>query len=572
MIQSLLEKRLVESVSGLLPNVELDQVKIRPCPNPKFGDFQTNALMSIAKSAGENPRALAEKVKDALDVGDICESVEIAGPGFLNFKISLTYLQQQLREALNDTHLFSNITDKPETVVIDFSSPNVAKSMHVGHIRSTILGDCLARVYRFLGHRVITDNHIGDWGTQFGMLIYGWKNELDQDAYAQNPIEELERIYRSVNDKAKEDDTFRSLCKEEIVKLQQGNEENLEIWKKMIAVSRIQFEEVYSRLDVQFDHTLGESAYNDSLEGVVNELVEKGIAQESNGAWMVFFEDNKELKENPAMVKKGDGGFNYTTTDLATIDFRLSEFQPDRIIYVTDGRQQLHFKQLFEIYKKWKGEAQAKLEHVWFGKILGDDGKPIKTRDGTPVKLIDLMNEAEEKALQVALQKTPDMATDLQLKVKQRVGLGAIKFADLLPNRNTDYKFSWDKMLALKGDSAVYLLYAYTRINAIVSKAEGYNSSDVNFQRLKEPAEISLIKKLMNFGFVLEVVLEEFRPNYLCNYLLELASEVGSFYDKCPVLKSEGETRMDRLGLCEVTGKVLGKGLHLLGIQTVSKM
>lgn len=572
MIQSLLEKRLVESVSGLLPNVELDQVKIRPCPNPKFGDFQTNALMSIAKSAGENPRALAEKVKDALDVGDICESVEIAGPGFLNFKISLTYLQQQLREALNDTHLFSNITDKPETVVIDFSSPNVAKSMHVGHIRSTILGDCLARVYRFLGHRVITDNHIGDWGTQFGMLIYGWKNELDQDAYAQNPIEELERIYRSVNDKAKEDDTFRSLCKEEIVKLQQGNEENLEIWKKMIAVSRIQFEEVYSRLDVQFDHTLGESAYNDSLEGVINELVEKGIAQESNGAWMVFFEDNKELKENPAMVKKGDGGFNYTTTDLATIDFRLSEFQPDRIIYVTDGRQQLHFKQLFEIYKKWKGEAQAKLEHVWFGKILGDDGKPIKTRDGTPVKLIDLMNEAEEKALQVALQKTPDMATDLQLKVKQRVGLGAIKFADLLPNRNTDYKFSWDKMLALKGDSAVYLLYAYTRINAIVSKAEGYNSSDVNFQRLKEPAEISLIKKLMNFGFVLEVVLEEFRPNYLCNYLLELASEVGSFYDKCPVLKSEGETRMDRLGLCEVTGKVLGKGLHLLGIQTVSKM
>lgn len=556
----------------MVPDASRDKIKIRPCPNPKFGDFQTNALMAIAKKAGKNPRELAEKVKADLDVADLCESVDIAGAGFLNFKISDGCIQSQLLGALNGEHLFSSPPEKPMKVVLDFSSPNVAKSMHVGHIRSTILGDCLARIFRFLGHEVISDNHIGDWGTQFGMLLYGWKNELNEEALTTNPIEELERIYKLINGRAESDQAFRETCKEELVKLQNGDAENIAIWERMIAISKTQFEEVYKRLDVKFDYTLGESAYNDALPQVVEELGSMGIARESEGATVVFFEDIKELKKSPAMIRKGDGGFNYSTTDLATIDYRLKNFDPDLIVYVTDGRQQLHFKQIFEIFKRWKGEGKTRLEHVWFGAILGDDGKPFKTRSGGTVKLVDLLDEAEQKALLVAREKNPDMDPDLLSEVARKIGLGAIKYADLLPNRNTDYRFSWEKMLALNGNTAVYLMYAYTRIKSIIRKADDYSPDQVTFTSLGDPAELALARKLLSFGFILESVLEEFRPNYLCNYLFELSSEVGSFWDKCPVLISEGQVRTDRLGLCQVTGMVLGKGLELLGIETVEKM
>lgn len=572
MIQSILERRLVKAVLELIPDAPVEKINIRPCPNPKFGDFQTNALMALAKKSGQNPRALAEKVKEKLQVEDVCSTVDIAGAGFLNFFVSPAYIKNQLREALSGNHLFSEHTQNPKTVVLDFSSPNVAKSMHIGHIRSTILGDCLARVFRFLGHKVIADNHIGDWGTQFGMLLYGWKNELNEAELEIKPIEELERIYKLINRKAEDNPEFRNVCKEELVKLQSGDPENLEIWKKMISISQKQFDGIYERLDVKFDYALGESAYNDYLQNVVDELMAKGIAVESQGAKVVFFDEHKELKGSPAMIQKGDGGFNYATTDLATIQYRLNEFKPDLIVYVTDDRQQLHFKQIFEIFKKWKGHIDTKLEHVWFGKILGDDGKPFKTRSGGTVKLSDLLDEAESRAKKVVKEKSPDMDPQMQVEVAQKIGIGATKYADLLPNRNTDYKFSWDKMLALQGNTAVYLMYAYTRFNSIIRKADDYSSDKVTFESLKEDAEVSLAKKLLSFGFILHTVIDEFRPNYLCNYLFELTTEIGSFYDKCPVLISEGQVRIDRIGLCEVTCKVLKEGLNLLGIKTVERM
>lgn len=572
MIQSILEKRLVQAVHEVIPQAPIDKIKIRPCANPQFGDFQTNALMALAKKAGQNPRSLAENVKQRLQVDDLCSNVTIAGAGFLNFFLSNSYIKKQLNEALAGDHLFTEMTSDPMTVVLDFSSPNVAKSMHIGHIRSTILGDCLARVFRFLGHRVITDNHIGDWGTQFGMLLHGWKNELNESDLEKKPIEELERIYKLINSKAEDDPEFRAICKDELVKLQSGDPENLKIWKKMIAISQRQFDEIYKRLDVTFDHTLGESAYNNYLQNVVDELREQNIASESQGATLVFFEDNKELKGSPAMIQKGDGGFNYATTDLATILYRLNEFNPDLIIYVTDDRQQLHFKQIFEIFKRWKGQVSTRLEHVWFGKILGEDGKPFKTRSGGTVKLADLLDEAERRALKVAQEKSPNMEPKIQSEVARKIGIGATKYADLLPNRNTDYKFSWDKMLALQGNTAVYLMYAYTRFNSIIRKADDYSADKVTFESLCEDAEISLAKKLLSFGFILNTVADEFRPNYLCNYLFELTTEIGSFYDKCPVLISEGQVRMDRLGLCQVTCKTLKQGLLLLGIETVERM
>jgi arginyl-tRNA synthetase len=329
--------------------------------------------------------------------------------------------------------------------------------MHVGHIRSTILGDCLTRVRCFLGHRVITDNHIGDWGTQFGMLLVGWKRELDAAALQADAIAELERIYKKISAECKENPATLDGARQELVKLQAGDAENLRIWREMIALSQIQFDAIYSRLDVKFDQALGESFYNPRLPGVVTELVAKGIARESEGALAIFFEDNAQLKEQPALVRKSDGGFNYTTTDLATLAYRRETWQPEEIIYVTDGRQQLHFQQLFAAFCRWQPEANARLAHVWFGSILGEDGKPFKTRSGETVKLADLLDEAEERAFTAVSGKNPALPEAERREIARVVGLGAVKYADLLPNRQSDYMFSWDKMLALNGNSAPYL-------------------------------------------------------------------------------------------------------------------
>ena len=626
-----IELLLQQAVCLVLPDADVSSVLVRPC-DAKFGDYQTNALMSLAKTRKLNPRQLATDVVAKLDVSALCEKVEIAGAGFLNFRLLPATLAQTINSAARGEHLFFDHAATPRTIVIDFSSPNVAKPMHVGHIRSTGIGDALQRTLRLLGHRVISDNHIGDWGTQFGMLLHGWKTLLNASALVSDPLGELERIYKTIQSNIKnetsdwvkkhflaeitkgmasglsEDDSVAQILKslptsktinisatdvasrKELVKLQAGDAENLSIWKEMTALSQKQFDTIYGRLGVKFAQALGESFFNPWLGEVVNDLVAKKIARESEGAVGVFSDGSMPPKEDPflvsrddewvadpALVRKSDGGFNYMTTDLATIDYRLKTWSPTEIVYVVDDRQSPHFKKLFLTFARWKAAdaKKVKLVHVGFGKILGDDGKPFKTRSGDTVKLGDLLDEAEERAFKIVSDKDPEMPEAQRKEIARVVGLGAVKYADLLPNRQTDYIFNWDKMLAFNGNSAPYLLNAYVRIKAIFRKAEGtfnIQHSTSNIQ-LAAPEEIALARHLLNFGITLEAVADEYRPNYLCNYLYDLAGKFTSFYEQCPVLKAEDDaTRASRLGLCELTARVLKQGLETLGIETVEQM
>ena len=569
-----IEIRLQLAVRAVLPESDSSSFLVRPCPDPKFGDYQSNALMSLAKSRKLNPRQLAAEVLTKLDVSEICEKVEIAGAGFLNFRLKISSVAQSLEAAARGEHLFFDKSAHPCTVVVDFSSPNVAKPMHVGHIRSTILGDSLARALRLLGHRVITDNHIGDWGTQFGKLLVGWKKHLDRASLAADPIGEMERLYKLVNAAGEADEKVLEEARQELVKLQGGDEENLKIWREMIALSQKQFDTIYARLGVKFDHSLGESFYNPQLNPLVDDLLAKGIARESEGAIAIFFVDNPQLKEHPALVRKSDGGFNYTTTDLATLEYRQKTWQPDEIIYVTDGRQQLHFQQVFAAFHKWHGESKMNLAHVWFGSILGEDGRPFKTRSGETVKLAVLLDEAEERAFKIVSGKSPDLPEAQRREIARVVGLGAVKYADLLPNRQSDYVFCWDKMLALNGNTAPYLQYAYSRIRSIFRKSDAVPAQSAGAAplALSAPEEIALAKHLLNFGLVLGAVGEEFRPNFLCNFLFELAGKFTAFYENCPVLKADDATRASRLALCDLTARVLKQGLDVLGIETVEQM
>ncbi len=582
-----IESRLQAAVKALLPDADAATVLVRPCPDPKFGDYQTNALIGLAKQRKLNPRQLATDVLAKLDVNEWCESVEIAGAGFLNFRLKTSALAKTLEAAARGEHLFFEKTAAPQTVVVDFSSPNVAKPMHVGHIRSTILGDSLARTLRLLGHRVITDNHIGDWGTQFGKLLVGWKTQLNAEALLADPIAEMERLYKTVNAASEADPAVLEQARMELVKLQRGDEENLGIWREMIRLSEIQFKTIYDRLGIKFDYVLGESFYNPLLAGVVQELRDKGIARESEGAIAVFSDgslppkqdpflkhEDGEWKPNPALIQKSDGAANYATTDLATLAYRLQTWHPSEIVYVTDGRQQLHFQQIFAIFRRWHPEARVRLEHVWFGSILGEDGKPFKTRSGETVRLADLLDEAEERAFKAVSEKNDELPEAQRREIARVVGLGAIKYADLLPNRQSDYVFSWDKMLALNGNTAPYLQYAYARISSIFRKGgmEMSGSSHGASVVLGAPEEQSLAKALLNFDFVLSAMVEECRPNFLCNYLYELAGHFTRFYENCPVLKAEPAERASRLVLCALTAMVLKQGLDNLGIKTLEQM
>lgn len=577
MLHKILEQKLQQAVTEVLPDAGTAVILVRPCPDPKFGDYQTNALMALARTRKMNPRQLAADVAAKLDISDLCEPVEVAGAGFLNFRLKSSSIAAALRDAAKGGPLFFQKTARPRSIIIDFSSPNVAKPMHVGHIRSTILGDCLARLLRLLGHRVISDNHIGDWGTQFGKLLAGWKTELDRQKLAADPIGEMERLYKLVNSACETDPRSLERARRELVKLQAGDEENLGIWREMIALSESQFQRVYSRLGVKFDYSLGESYYNPRLKTVVDELAQRGIAQPSEGAMAVFFNDIPELKNHPALVRKSDGGYNYTTTDLATLQFRLEGGtwggRPDEIIYVTGAPQQLHFAQLFAITRRWMPGTRVKLAHVWFGSVLGEDGKPFKTRAGETVRLEDLLDEAEERAFKVVSEKNPEFDIGQRREIARVVGLGAVKYADLSQNRQSDYVFSWDRMLALQGNTAPYLLYAYTRIRSIFRKggeiARGGNEQDFV---LNAPEELALGRRLLNFGLVLEGGGEDYRPNFLCGYLYELAGDYARFYENCPVLKAEGSARATRLALCDLTARVLKQGLDVLGIETTEQM
>jgi arginyl-tRNA synthetase len=583
-----IELKLQAAVRAILPEANVAIVLVRPCPDPKFGDYQSNALMSLAKARKLNPRQLATDVLARLDVTDVCEKVEIAGAGFLNFRLTHSSLAETLQAAVRNEHLFFERTPAPKTIVIDFSSPNVAKPMHVGHIRSTGIGDALQRTFRLLGHRVVTDNHIGDWGTQFGKLLLGWKQILDRPALDRDAIAELERLYKLINAECDAQPARLEEAKQELVKLQAGDPENIAIWHEMIRLSQKQFDEIYGRLGVKFDVTLGESFYNPWLSEVVTDLQARGIARESEGAVGVFSDGSLPPKEDPflvnrdgewvpdpALVRKSDGGFNYMTTDLATIGYRLKTWSPAEIVYVVDDRQAGHFKKLFATFARWQSDASAKVKlvHVGFGKILGDDGKPFKTRSGDTVKLGDLLDEAEERAYTLVSEKSSELPEAQRREIARVVGLGAVKYADLLPNRQSDYIFSWDKMLALQGNTAPYLQYAYARIKSIFRKADAPAINPASAIILAAPEELVLAKHLLHFGITLEAVTEEFRPNYLCNYLLELAGKFTSFYENCPVLKAENEaTRHTRLALCDLTARVLKQGLETLGIEVVEQM
>jgi arginyl-tRNA synthetase len=589
-----LEQRLRDAVTAILPDVDPAVVLVRPCPDPKFGDYQSNSLIALAKPRQLNSRQLAADVVARLDVREWCEPVEVAGAGFLNFRVKAEAFARVLQSAARGEHLFFQKTSSPRTVVIDFSSPNVAKTMHVGHIRSTVLGDCLAKVYRLLGHRVITDNHIGDWGTQFGMLMVGWKTRLDQAALQADPLAELERIYKIISAQCEEDKPgfnaeVREQARAELVKLQSGDADNLRIWKEILQLSQVQFDTLYARLGVRFDHTLGESFYNPQLRATVEELRDRGVARESEGAWCVFSDGSLPPKEdpfliqkdgewvaNPFLVQKRDGGFNYAATDLATLSYRMATWSPNEIVYVTDARQQLHFRKLFATFRRWHPELAAKvtLTHVWFGTILGEGGSPFRTRSGDTIKLAELLDEAEERARQVVVAKNPEMPEAEQKRIARVVGVGAVKYADLLPNRVSDYVFSWDKLLALNGNTAPYLQYAYTRIRSIFRKGGENLLGELRTAELQltAPEELMLAKHLLNFCLVLEKAAAECRPNFLCNYLYELAGLFSRFYEACSVLKSSGQERATRLALCDLTGRVLQQGLAVLGIETLEQM
>ena len=559
--------------------------RVQPATDARFGDYQTNAAMILAKQQRANPRQLAAQIIERLDVADLCAPPEIAGAGFINFRLLPTALESQLPALAADPRLGVPAPEQPQTILIDFSSPNVAKPMHIGHIRSTILGDALARSAAFLGHRVVRDNHIGDWGTQFGMLLHAWKTERDPAALATDPLGEMERLYKLISARSKEDPATLDAVHQELVKLQAGDEENLGIWREMQRLSQAQFDAIYARLGITFDITLGESFYNPWLKDTAQQLRTAGIARESEGALCVFSDATLPEKDDPflisrdgqwiplpALVQKADGAANYTTTDLATLDYRQRTYAPDAILYVTDGRQQHHFRQLFAIFRRWQPAAAARLDHVWFGTILGPDGRPFKTRSGETIRLADLLDEAEERAFAIVTEKNPTLPEAERREIARVIGLGAVKYADLLPNRQSDYTFSWDKMLALTGNTAPYLQYSHVRIQSIFRKAEADPAAQQAPVTVADPAERALALKLFQFGEVLPQILDDHRPNLLCNYLYELASLFHSFFEACPVLKAEPDLRASRLTLCALTARTLKEGLALLGIGVPERM
>jgi len=564
--QTLLAKKLADALTAAkLPNAG----ELTPAGDARFGDYQTNAALVLAKQRGENPRNVAEKILGRVDVGDLCEPPTVAGAGFINFTLRAEAVAKKAAELLQDERLGVTKTTSTRKIVIDFGSPNVAKPMHVGHIRSTVLGDALARIAQFFGHEVIRDNHIGDWGTQFGMVIYGWKNLLDRQSLQRDPIAELVRIYKETNERSTKDPSVREACRQELVKMQSGDAENLSIWKQCVDLSMGDFERAYKLLDIHYDIQRGESFYNDRLPKLVERLLKSGLAEISEGAVCVFFRDIPELADKPCIIRKRDGGYNYATTDVATVDYRINDLKADTIWIVTGAPQILHFKQIFEIARR-EG-YKADFRHITHGSILGENRKLMKTRSGDNVPLRELLDEACARARKIVEEKNPDLSDAEKIDIAQKIGIGAVKYADLSQYRMTDYVFSWDKMLSLQGNTAPYLQNAYVRIRSIFRKA-GETQTKIDQLVLAEAAEINLAKLLCQFAEVVPQVLNDFRPNILANYLFELANSFHTFYEACPVLKSEEPARSSRLALCDLAGRVLQRGLDLLGIKVPEKM
>ncbi len=585
-----LEERIslaLAQVTGLGPQPAL----VKPASDPKFGDYQANGVMAAAKKLKTNPRKLADSVVEKLDLSNICLPPEIAGPGFINLRLKTDFLADKLLEINVDTaHLGISKTEKPKTIVVDFSCPNIAKQMHVGHLRSTIIGDSICRMLDFQGHKVIRQNHIGDWGTQFGMLIaYIEKRSLQAlegkvVGVIPSTLGEFEAFYREAKHLFDSDEMFRKRSRVAIAGLHSGDQTWMGRWQLLVKQSERHYQDIYGQLSVTLtdEHICGESFYRDRLAGIVEELTEKGVAVESEGAICVFAEGfrNKEGEPLPFIIQKTDGGFLYATTDLAAIKYRIDELKADRIIYVTDARQKLHFEMLFATARLagWVHD-DVELAHVTFGTVLGENNKPLKTRTGENVKLSELLEEAVERARAVVEEKNPEFAEAKKEQIAEAVGIGAVKYADYSNNRTSDYVFSFDKMLAMDGNTAPYMQYAYARVKSIERKAA---KKDVDVEselagieslNLTEPAELDLAKHLIRYGEIIESALADCRPNYLTQYLYELAQKFSGFYNACPVLAADKASRPTRLLLCDLTARTIRHGLsELLGIRVVEQM
>ena len=624
---------------------------IRAANDAKFGDYQANVAMPLGKKLGKPPREVAAEMVDSLSLDGLCDKIDVAGPGFINLKLDDGWLKDRLTSALADERLAVSKVTTPKTYVVDFSSPNVAKPMHVGHIRSTVIGDAIARILSFAGHDVITDNHVGDWGTQFGMIIYGYKHFIDAAAYEKDPVTELGRLYKFVRQlvdyhaaKSKVDDVadkiieltgqlsglkekqsaatekadLKKIKKEisavqkrldsqnetgesltakikavesdaslleianahreigekvqlETAKLHEGDEENKTLWTEFLPYCWEDMRKIYRRLDIEHDHELGESFYHDMLGEVVTDFEAKGFARTSDGAVCVFMDDY----ETPMIIRKKDGAFLYSTTDLATIKYRVDHFGADAALCVVDHRQHEHFGKLFDAAKLW-GYNEIELSHVSFGTVLGEDGKPFKTRSGDTVGLESLLDEAESRALAIATEQNPDLTQEQQETIATVVGIGALKYADLSQNRSSDYKFSYDKMLALRGNTATYLQFSYARVQGIIRKTGAdlakVRANPVPFEFATE-VERELAVKLIRFGEAIDEVLIEYKPNLLCSYLFELTQVFFQFLEKCSVKDAETESlKQSRLQLCDLMSRTVEKGLGLLGIGVVEQM
>jgi arginyl-tRNA synthetase len=549
--------------------------------NEKFGDYQSNAAMGLARQVAErtgqktNPRAVAEQVKAAVTplLGELASEVTIAGPGFINVRLNPAWLGGRLQGVAREHRLLPPLPDRHrQRVVVDYSAPNVAKELHVGHLRSTIIGDAVARVLAAQGHDVIRQNHIGDWGTQFGMLIAHLRS-LGDAAQASSAIEDLNALYVAANGRFKSDEQFATEARETVVRLQGGAPEERAVWEQIVDASRRYYTGIYEQLGVKLtrDDERGESSYNAQLADVVRDLTTAGVATESDGATVVFVDGF----EAPLIIRKSGGGYLYATTDLAAIRYRVGELRARRIIYVVGAPQSQHFAQLFAAAREAGWARDVQLEHAAFGSVLGEDGKLLRSRAGNAVKLKDLLNEAEERAFAIVTEKSPDTPEEQRRRIAKAVGIGAVKYADLSKERTTDYIFAWDRMLAFEGNTAPYLQNAYVRIHGIFRKARaGGLSTDVDPAsiRLESPFELALAKHVLRIGEVVDLVARELKPHHLCNYLYELATQYHAFFENCPVLQSDESTRASRLALCSVVAETLAFGLDLLGIEHPEQM
>lgn len=576
-IQQLISDAFRQAIQNAL---SLDaEPMVAPAQNPKFGDYQCNAAMGLVRSVSKqtgtkaNPRQIAEQIKAAAEplLQDMASELSIAGPGFINVRLKSDWLADRVASARNNARFDLPLTETPQTVVVDYSGPNIAKQMHVGHLRSTIIGDCIARVLEFRGDNVIRQNHLGDWGTQFGMLITHLRTA--GAAGGDSHIEDLEDFYRQAKERFDNEPGFQDKARETVVALQSGGQEELALWSKIVDETRRHFQPLYEMLGVSLtpEHERGESFYNPFLPEVVAQLLEKNVAQKSEGAVVIFTEGY----ESPLIIEKSGGGYLYGTTDLASIRFRTTELKARRLIYVHDSRQSQHFAQVFDAARRAGWADGVTLEFAPFGTMLGEDGRPFKTRSGGTVKLRELLEEAQQRAFALVTEKNANLDESLRREIARAVGIGAVKYADLSKDRTGDYVFTWDKMMSMDGNTGPYLQYALTRIRSIFRKAETTAEQFAASERdiaLENPFERALALQILKLAEALEVVARELKPHHLCTYLYDLATAFNGFYENCPVLHSEGSTRESRLALCSATARAMDKGLELLGIPRLQQM